>query len=65
MIIDLWFFLYVTTVICMAVSVYCVWELMEAKENGKKWIELNKRLLEELEQKDGSVNKGGSKWQKK
>lgn len=67
MIIELWFFLYVTTVIALAVSVYCVWELLEAKENGKQWIELNKRLLSELDQnkKTGSVNKGANTWVKK
>ena len=62
---DLWLFLYVTTVIALAISAYCVWELLEAKENGKQWIELNKRLLEELDQKNGNVNKGANTWVKK
>lgn len=62
MLIDLWFFLYVTTVIALAISVYCVWELYEAKENGKKWIELNQRLLQEVESNKNSPKKGDNKW---
>jgi len=48
-IIDLWFFLYVTTVLCMGGLVWAIWEMIEAKQNGQKWIQLNRELLERLD----------------
>lgn len=54
-IVDLWLFLYITTVLCMAGLVWAVWEFIEAKRNGQQWMDLNRELmqrLDRLERKD-------------
>lgn len=42
--------IYVLAVLAAAISVYALWTLEEIKSNGKKWVALNRELMEKIKQ---------------
>lgn len=44
------FIAYMIALISLAVSIYALYEMREAKEYGKQWIALTKQLKERLEE---------------
>lgn len=48
------FIAYMIALISLAVSIYALYEMREAKEYGKQWIALTKQLKERLEETEKS-----------
>ena len=50
---------YGIAVIALVVSLYALLEMQEAKNNGKYWVDLNRQLVDKIEQLEKNSKRSG------
>jgi len=50
---------YGIAVIALLVSLYALLEMQEAKDNGKYWVDLNRQLVDKIEQLEKNSKRSG------